>query len=312
MTDTAKPAAPPTVQTSAKRQGSVARILRGALSTRRGQVGLTLTLFVVGLAFIGPFIPTRSATEFSGVPYSLPGNGNGVLGTDALGRDVLARLLQGGWSLLMLAAISTVLAVILGAVAGVVAAYRRKMTEMVIMRTVDVMLAIPQLVFVLLIVSVIGAKTWLVVVAVTLCQAPQVARVMYASAQDICERDFVKAVALWGVPPRTIIMRHIMPSLTTPLAVESGLRLSFSIILIAGLNFLGFGTQPPNPSWGVMVNENRLGLATNYWGVFAPAIVLAILAVGTNVFADALARVAFGGEHREETPAVTGLELTIP
>jgi len=109
--------------------------------------------------------------------------------------------------------------------------------------------------------------------------------------------------------PRTVIRRHVMPSLTTPLAVETGLRLSFSIILISGINFLGFGTKPPNPSWGVMVNENRLGLATNYWGVLAPAIMLAILAVGTNVFADALARIAFGGGESEETPAVAGLEL---
>ena len=310
MTNTADMTASSSAQTPVKHRSALGRILRGALAARRGQVGLALTLLVVGLAFIGPLLPSRSSTEFSGVPYSLPGDGNGVLGTDALGRDVLARVLQGGWSLLLLAAIATVLAVLLGAIAGVVAAYRGRMTETLIMRTVDVMLAIPQLVFVLLIVSVIGAKTWLLIVAVTLCQAPQVARVMYASAQDICERDFVKAVALWGVPPRTVIRRHIMPSLTTPLAVECGLRLSFSIILIAGLNFLGFGTQPPNPSWGVMVNENRLGLATNYWGVLAPAILLAILAVGTNVFADALARVAFGGEHGEETPAATALELT--
>jgi peptide/nickel transport system permease protein len=292
----------------AKRNGSVRRILRGALRTGRGRIGLVLTLLVVGFAFIGPFLPARSSTEFSGVPYAVPGDGAGILGTDALGRDVLARVLEGGWSLLLLAAISTVAAVALGATAGVVAAYRRGKTEMVIMRSIDVMLAIPQLVFVLLIVSVMGAKIWLLVVAVTLAQAPQVARVMYAAAQDICERDFVKAIALWGVPPRTVIRRHVMPSLTTPLAVECGLRLSFSIILISGLNFLGFGTQPPNPSWGVMVNENRLGLATNFWGVLAPAILLAVLAVGTNVFADALARVAFGDGNAEETPLVAALE----
>jgi peptide/nickel transport system permease protein len=288
-------AAPP-----AKQRGSVRRILQGALATRRGQVGLALTVLVVGFAFIGPFVPSRSPVEFSGA---------GLLGTDALGRDVFARLLDGGWSLLLLATISTVAAVLVGTVAGVVAAYRGRRTELFIMRSVDIMLAIPQLVFVLLIVSVIGAKVWLLVLAVTLCQAPQVARVMYAASQDICERDFVKAVALWGMAPRTVIRRHVMPSLTTPLAVETGLRLSFSIILISGINFLGFGTQPPNPSWGVMVNENRLGLATNYWGVLAPAIMLAILAVGTNVFADALARIAFGGGESEETPAVAGLEL---
>lgn len=302
VSDTAPPVA-------AKQRGAVRRILRGALATRRGRVGLALTLLVVAFAFVGPLIPSRSPVDFSGAPYALPGGGNGVLGTDALGRDVLARLLDGGWSLLLLAAISTAAAVLVGTIAGVVAAYRGRLAELLIMRSVDVMLAIPQLVFVLLIVSVIGTKLWLVVVAVTLCQAPQVARVMYAAAQDICERDFVKAVALWGVPPRTVIRRHIMPSLTTPLAVETGLRLSFSIILIAGLNFLGFGTQPPNPSWGVMVNENRLGLATNYWGVLAPAILLAILAVGTNVFADALARIAFGGGDAEETTTVATFGL---
>jgi peptide/nickel transport system permease protein len=307
MTTTANPPVPE--QARVKQRSALRRILRGALRTRRGQVGLALTLLVVGFAFVGPFVPSKSATEFSGAPYGLPGDGNGLLGGDALGRDVLSRVLHGGWSLLLLAAVSTALAVLLGAVAGVVAAYRGRMTEMVIMRGVDIMLAIPQLVFVLLIVSVIGAKTWLLVLAVTLCQAPQVARVMYASAQDICERDFVKAVALWGVAPRTVIRRHIMPSLTTPLAVECGLRLSFSIILISGLNFLGFGVRPPNPSWGVMVNENRLGLATNFWGVLAPAILLAILAVGTNVFADALARMAFGGDRGEETPALAALEV---
>src|ERR1700758_4973703 len=113
MTTTAEQLGNPIEQEPAKRRGAVRRILRGTLATRRGQVGLTLTLFVVGLAFLGPFIPSRSATEFAGVPYSLPGNGNGLLGTDALGRDVFARVLHGGWSLLLLAAISTALAVLL-------------------------------------------------------------------------------------------------------------------------------------------------------------------------------------------------------
>jgi peptide/nickel transport system permease protein len=269
---------------------------------------LALTLLIAGLAFIGPFIPAPSPVDFSAAPYASPGGEAGLLGTDALGRDVLARLLNGGSSLLLLAGISTVMAVLLGTIAGVAAAYLGRATELLIMRSVDVALAIPQLVFVLLIVSVIGAKVWVLVLAVTLCQAPQVARVMYAASQDICERDFVKAVALWGAAPHMVIRRHVLPSVTTPLAVETGLRLSFSIILIAGLNFLGFGTQPPNPSWGVMVNENRLGLASNYWGVLAPAIVLAVLAVGTNVFADALARAAFGGSKEEGTSAVAGLE----
>jgi peptide/nickel transport system permease protein len=162
------------------------------------------------------------------------------------------------------------------------------------MRAVDILLALPQLVFVLLLLSVVGPETWLVIAAVGFSQAPQVARVLYASAQDVCERDFVKAVAAWGVPPRTVIRRHVMPSLITPLMVEGGLRLSYSIVIIAGLGFLGLGAPPPEPDWGVMINENRLGLASNVWGELAPAVVLSVLAVGVNMFADAIARVNIG------------------
>jgi peptide/nickel transport system permease protein len=284
-----------------KRQSSIGRILRTALRTARGRVGLGLTLIVALIAFVGPFVGGTSPTAFTTSPYQPAGTGQGLLGGDGLGRDVLARVLHGGWLLLTLAILATALAVTVGAVAGVVAAYRRGVVDGVIMRSVDVLLALPQLVLVLLLLSVIGAKLWLLVLAVALAQAPQVARVAYAAAQDICERDFVKVVAMWGVPPRKVILRHVLPSLTTPLAVETGLRLSFSIVLISGLNFLGFGAQPPNPSWGVMVNENRVGLAANPWGVLAPAIVLAMLAIGVNMFVDALARASFGEDRGDET-----------
>ncbi|MGH7489811.1 MAG: ABC transporter permease subunit, partial [bacterium] len=95
---------------------------------------------------------------------------------------------------------------------------------------------------------------------------------------------------------RIVIRRHVIPSLITPLMVETGLRLSWSVVLIAGMSFLGLGPAPPSPDWGVMVNENRVGLATNPWGVLAPAIVLGLLAVGVNMFTDAVARVAIGDE----------------
>lgn len=287
---------------SASRRSTIRRVLMTALGTTRGKIGLLLTLVVVALAFLGPFVAPGSATAFSGAPpFTPPGPHSGLLGTDVLGRSVLNRLLYGGWSILVLAGLATILAVFTGAVAGVVAAYRQGRIGGLIMRAVDVFLAFPQLVFVLLIVSVAGAKTWLLVAAVAIVQAPQVARVMFAAAQDICERDFVRAVELWGVPPRKVIARQVFPSLSTPLAVEAGLRLSFSIVIIAGLAFLGFGVQPPNPSWGVMINENQIGMAGNVWGVLAPAIVLAILAVGVNLFTDSLARAAFGEDRAEQT-----------
>lgn len=298
-------AAPTAPAAPGRRVGAVRRVTGSALRTGRGRVGLALTALIVGIAVIGPFVAPHGPATFTTLPYAPRGTGTGLLGGDVLGRDVWSRVLRGGWLLLFLAALATALGVAVGAALGIVAAYRQGRTGGTIMRLVDILLSVPQLVFVLLIVSVIGARNWILVLAVAAVQAPQVARVIYASGQDVCERDFVKAVALWGVAPRRVIWRQVMPNLVTPLAVETGLRLSFSIILISGLNFLGFGVQPPTPSWGVMVNENRLGLAVNPWGVIAPALLLGILAVGTNMLADALAR-ANSGERRPADHA-TGL-----
>src|ERR1017187_6064470 len=239
------------------RRGRAVRMLNAAIRTRRGMVGAFLALVVILIAFIGPFV-SASPLAFTSSPFASPGGANGLLGGDTLGRDVLARTLSGGWELLLMAIGTTAIAVLLGAVAGVTAAYRRGVVDTVTMRLADIVLAIPQLVFALVVLSMIGPKWWLIVLAVAVAQAPQVARVMRAAAQDVCERDFVKVVAAWGVPPRTVIRRHVLPSLLTALMVEFGLRLSFSIVLIAGLNYLGLGTQPPFPNWGVMISENQV------------------------------------------------------
>lgn len=282
-----------------RRSGGLRRALRNAAKTSRGRTGLGLTLVVVLIAAIGPFIPGQDPNAFVGAPFAKPGTGSGLLGGDVLGRSVLARTLHGGWELLTVALIATALALIVGATVGVIAAYKEGWTDVLLMRSADVLLVIPQLVLALLLVSVSGSSAALIIVAVAVSQAPQVARVVHASAQNVCERDFVKAVALWGVPPRRVIFGQVLPNLVTPLSVEAGLRLSFSIIMISGLNFLGFGVTPPDPSWGVMINENRIGLGINAWGVLAPAILLGILAVGTNLFADAIARANLGGDHSE-------------
>ncbi len=289
-------------------RSATARAMRGTLDSWRGRIGLGLTLVVVVLGFLGPFVSPYSPTDYVATPFSPPA-ADYPLGTDALGQDVLSRLLDGGWRLLILAVLASGLGLIVGTFVGVTAAYRQGWAETVLMRSTDVMLAFPQLVFVLLIISVLGTPAWLLIVTVALAQAPQIARVVHACAQDVCERDFVQAVALWGVPPRKVVARHVLPSLSTPLAVEAGLRLSAAIVIIAGLNFLGFGVQPSEPSWGVMINENRLGMVSNPWGVVVPALVLALLAIGTNLFTDAFARAAFG-ENRTDV-ATSGSEIGV-
>ena len=276
-------------------------VLGRVLRTPRGVTGLVIGGAVVLFAAIGPLVAPRSSTAFVGVPFSKP-SGAFPLGTDTLGRDVLSRTLAGGWELLLMAAVATALGVIIGTSLGVIAAYAGGWLDNATMRAVDVILAFPQLVFALLLVSVLGPKIWLIVLAVAISHAPQVARVTRAAALDISERDFVKAARILGVPARKVLSREVVPNLTSVLMVELGLRLTYSILVIASLSFLGFGIQPPAANWGSMINENRVGLVSNPWGVVAPIVLIALLTIGTNTFTDAVARASLGVGRRYDDP----------
>lgn len=287
-------------KSSVKHHGEWARILRRAASLPQGRFGLVVLGFVVLVAVVGPFLTPHSPTASVVDPYSDP-SPQVLLGGDELGRDVLSRVLDGGWVLLMMAIIATTFGMVVGAAGGIAAAYLRGFWDGAIMRTVDVILAFPQLVFALMLVSIIGPKLWLIVFAVGFSHAPQVARVIRSAALDVTERDFIKAREVLGVTRRKIMMKEILPNLISPLMVESGLRVTYSIVIIAGLSFLGFGQAPPAANWGVMINENRAGLLLNPWGVIIPAILIALLTIGTNTFADAVARVTIGIDRAAET-----------
>jgi peptide/nickel transport system permease protein len=278
-------------------------VLWSAVRTPRGTIGLVLTLFVVLVAVIGPFVAPNPPVALLTVDFGKP-SGQFWLGSDVLGRDVLSRVLDGGWTLLIMAVCATALGIVGGAAAGIAAAYLRGASDGIIMRTVDVILAFPQLVFALLLLSLLGPKLWLITLTVGVSHAPQVARVLRSATLDVSERDFVKAAELQGMRPAKVMRKEILPNLVSPLMVEAGLRMTYSILIIAGLAFLGFGPQPPAANWGVMINENREGLALNPWAVVAPALLIALLTIGMNTFTDAFARVAIGVDRRPEQAAL--------
>jgi peptide/nickel transport system permease protein len=271
-------------------------VLLRAATSRRGAIGLALagTFFV--LAAVGPFVAPHSPTEFVTTSFGPPGSGV-PLGGDVLGRDVLSRVLAGGWVLLIIAIVATALGLALGTAAGITAAYVRGRWDGGIMRTVDVILAFPPIIFALLIVSIVGPKVWAIIAAVATTHVPQVARVIRSATLDVSERDFVKAMELNGIKKRRIMVNEILPNLLTPITVEAGLRLTYSILIVASLGFLGFGQAPPAPNWGTMINENFPGLQDNPWAVIAPAICIAAITVGMNTFTDAVARASLGEGH---------------
>jgi peptide/nickel transport system permease protein len=280
-------------------------VLASAARTPRGAIGLGLASFVVLVAVIGPFVTPYSPNVNAplALDFGRP-SAQFLLGTDIEARDVLSRVLDGGWVLLIMAACATTVGVAAGAAAGISAAYLRGISDGVIMRVVDVILSFPQLVFALLLLSLLGPKLWLITIAVGVSHAPQVARVLRSATLDLSERDFVKAAELQGMRPAKVMRKEILPNLVSPLMVEAGLRLTYSIVIIAGLAFLGFGPQPPTANWGVMINENREGLALNPWAVIVPALLIALLTIGTNMFTDAFARVAIGVDRRPEEAAL--------
>jgi peptide/nickel transport system permease protein len=273
-----------------KHRGELARLISAAARTPRGRIGLIIVAVIVAIAAIGPFVTPHPPTYLVGIPYQAPGPGL-PLGTDELGRDVLSRVLAGGWQLILMALAATAIGMVVGTAAGLTAAYRGKVADTAIMRLADVFLAFPQLVFALLLVSLIGPKIWVLVLAVGWSHAPQVARVVRADALERIESDYVQAARLLGTPWWRVLLSDVLPNTLPVIMVEVGLRLTYSIVVIAGLSFVGFGLQPPAADWGLMINENRGGMTLNPWGVLAPGILLAILTIGANLFTDAIARV---------------------
>lgn len=300
------------MSTSPRRRNTL-RLLGRAARTGRGGAGLAIAGSVVLLAIAGKLWTPQDPLAFLGAPFARPGNGL-LLGADLLGRDVMSRTLAGGGSILLLALVATLIGVSVGTALGITAGYLKGGVDEIVMRLLDVALAFPQIILALLLVSIVGPKQWLIALAVAGIHAPQVARVVRAATLRVAEEDYVRYSEAIGMPRAQIMSSEILPNVITPVLVEFGLRMTFSIALIAGLSFLGFGQQPPKADWGLMINENRLGLQSNPWGVVVPVVLIALLTIGLNLFADAVARAALGLEGSWEerdllappVPIVTG------
>lgn len=256
--------------------------------TLAGRVGLVLLLAVGLLAVIGPEVAPYSPNRTVGVPYAPPGGGF-LLGTDLLGRDVLSRALCGGRSVLVYAGVATILAYVAGLGIGLVAGYLRSWPDQVLMRGVDVLLSFPTLVFILLVTTAAGQGILPVVAATAIIQAPAIARIVRTVTLEQSVRGFVEAAVARGESALSVLRREILPNITRPLSADVGLRFTWSVLLIASVNFLGLGLQPPTADWGLMVSENRGGIAENPSAVLVPAAMLGLLTVAINLLSDSLA-----------------------
>jgi peptide/nickel transport system permease protein len=268
------------------RPGGMARLFR----SRQVQLGVVLIGIMLLVAIVGAFAHPYDPDKTIAAPFASPGHGL-LLGADYLGRDVLSRVLAGGINLAWMAPVSAIASVVLGAAIGIVAAYYGGAVDVVLMRIMDVLLAFPALLFTLLFVSIIGPEPWLLVTLVTVGLAPGVSRVIRGAATPLCDREFVRWSRSVGVPNHYILTREILPNLVSPLMVELGMRLMWSVGVLASMSFIGYGIQPPQADWGLMVSENQNGLAGQPWAVVAPMICIIIFTIGGNLIAEGAARV---------------------
>lgn len=253
-------------------------------------IGTTIVLVFLVMALLGPLIAPYSATEQFPSEARQPPSLKHPFGTDRLGRDVYSRVILGARDILALAGLGTLLAVVAGTLLGLFATYQGGLLEEVVFRGFDSLLAIPALLLALLLLGIVGPSRNSILIVIVIVYTPIVARVVRSVVLSVKPKGFVEAAQLQGESRFHILFREILPSVLPALAVESALRFSYAIFLVASLGFLGVGVQPPNPDWGLMVFEARNYATLAPWALFFPAAAIALLVIGVNLMSDGLKR----------------------
>jgi peptide/nickel transport system permease protein len=247
--------------------------------------GLIVILIYVLAALFAPLVAPYRETEIVGGAYEVWGQ-QFILGTDQLGRDMLSRLIYGARNTMSIAFVTTMLAFVLGGALGILASVLRGWVDQVLGRFVDVLMAIPQLIFALVLLSIVGVSVVNLILIIAVLDSTRVFRLSRAVAMNVAVMDYVEAARLQGEKIGWIMSREILPNILPPLAAEFGLRFCFVFLTVSALSFLGVGIQPPTADWGSMVRENATLITYGDITPLLPAGAIALLTVAVNFVVD--------------------------
>ncbi|WP_282605356.1 ABC transporter permease [Pelagibius sp. Alg239-R121] len=251
-------------------------------SARIGLFGVLVFLFAAVFAdLLAPF----GERDIVGDVWE-PSSGKFLLGTDNLGRDLLSRMMYGAQTTIFISAVASVLSFSLGIFLSFFAAVVRGWTDQVLSRINDLMMAIPTLIFALVVLAALPQELWILVLVMALIDSTRVFRLGRAVAVDIVVMDFVEAARLRGEGRMWIIFREILPNAMSPLLAEFGLRFAFAVLFLSSLSFLGLGIQPPEADWGGMVKDNKDGIIFGVPAALIPGGAIAALAICVNLIVD--------------------------
>lgn len=270
-------------------QGALHRLLQRKLAV----FGLVLIVLVVGGAAFAPLLAPFDPNDqmFDGLTLEgapMAPDGQFLLGTDLLGRDLFSRLLYGAQTSLVIGVVANGLALFIGTLVGITAGFFRGWIGAVLMRFTDLMMAFPALLLAICLAAIFQPSLWIVALVIALVSWVQTARVIFTETSSLATRDFIAAERTLGASTSRILFLHILPHLLPTILVWGTLGISTTVLLEATLSFLGIGVQPPTPSWGNIIFENQTYFQSAPWLVFVPGAAIILLALAFNLVGDAL------------------------
>lgn len=263
--------------------------LPAAFRSSKGVIGATLVAVIFIVAIVSPMlIPAEWATRMDMRARLSPPILAHPFGTDQLGRDLMFRVLLGAQTSVFIAASAVLMSLLIGLPLGLISGYVGKTTDNLLMRLVDTLLSFPALLLALTISAVLGPNLQNTIIAIGIAFTPYLARIVRGEALRVAQTPYVEAARTAGNSDARLIVRHILPNIMPAVIVQATISLAFAILAEAGLSFLGLGTQPPDASWGLMIQASRDYLDRAPWTALAPGIAVALTVLGLNMFGDAL------------------------
>ena len=273
-----------------KKRSQLSLIWHRLRRNRLAMLGLALMSAILLLAVFADVIAeyTTQAVGMNMAQRLQPPNASHWFGTDGYGRDVFARIIHGSRLSLSLSIISMMIAVAIGSMIGAISGYFGGRVDDVLMRLMDMLLAIPPMLMSISIVAALGRSMANLMLALALAYMPVFARVIRSSILSVKDQEFVEAARACGTSDARIIMRHIVPNAVGPIIVQATLAMGSSILTISSLSFMGMGIQPPQPEWGTMLYEGRDLIRTSPYLVIFPGIAIALSVLSLNLLGDGL------------------------
>ena len=251
-------------------------------------IGGGIVVFFVLLAIVGPYITPYPFDQFHFKDRMVGPSAEFWLGTDRYGRDIFSRVVAGARLTVFMAGAGTMIGVLVGVLIGMFSGYTGGWVDEILMRCTDIAMSFPGLLLAMLVVAALGANEINAMISIGIVFVPKVARVVRSATLGLRHVQFVEAAQVRGESRPFIIFSEILPNIWPPIIVEACIRLSYAVLLVVSLSYLGLGAQPPAPDWGLMIAKERAFMVTAPWVVFAPAAAIVVLIISVNLLGDGM------------------------